>query len=499
MWYKKVLSTMGRAVLFALTLGINAQAQNLAEFEKKVTEFTLDNGLKFIVVERHEAPVTYFLTYADVGSVNEVAGITGIAHIFEHMAFKGSTRIGTRNYGAEKAAMQGMDRLFAEIKKERQKGTKADPARLEELKKQFEATQKECDQYLVHDEYQTALEREGDSYLNAFTSDDFTGYIGALPSNKMELWMSLESERFCDPVLREFYKERDVIAEERRLGENHPISRLYEEFFACAFKAHSYGVPVVGHMSDIQSITRAQAEAWFAKYYSAANLTVAIVGDVQPAQTRSLAQIYFGRLPRKDKPDPVETVEPEQPGERRCTVVGKAEPMLLIGYHRPALDHPDNPVFDVISEIMGRGRTSRLYQTLVKEKKITVNVYAAAASAAKYPSLFCYMATPAQEHSTEENETAIYAEIEKLRQELVTPEELQKAKTRVKADLIRQLNDNFSLCYSLPYYEAVTGDWRNMFRAVDHVAHVTAEDVKRVANQCFTVKNRTVATLITEK
>ena len=496
---KGLLSMSGQAALVALALGISAQAQNLPELEKKVTEFTLDNGLKFILLERHDVPVTYFLTYANVGSVDEVPGITGIAHIFEHMAFKGSSRIGTRNYAAEKAAMEWMDGLFLQIKKERQRGAQANPARLEELQKQFEATQKECDQYLVHDEYETALEREGNSFLNAFTSEDYTGYISALPANKIELWMSLESERFFDPVLREFYKERDVIAEERRLGENVPGRRLYEEFFACAFKAHPYGVPVVGHMSDIQSITRAEAEAWFAQYYGAANLIIAIVGDVIPSEARSLAETYFGRLPRKEKPGPVETVEPEQPGERRCTVIAKAQPMVLIGYHRPAFNHPDNPVFDVIREIIGRGRTSRLYRTLVKEKKTAVNVFASAASAAKYPPLFYYMAIPAKEHSAEENEKAIYTEIEKLRQELVTPEELQKAKTRVKADLIRQLNDNFSLCASLVAYETLTGDWRDMFRTVDRIAKVTAEDVQRVAKQCFTVKNRTVATLITEE
>lgn len=494
----KPISIPVQAALTALILGLQAQAQNLAEFEKRVTEFTLANGMKFLVVERHDVPVAYFLTYAKVGSVNEVPGITGISHIFEHLAFKGSTRIGTRDYPAEKAAMAKMDQLFQEIKAERQKGAKADPARLDGLQKQLEATQKDCDQYLVHDEYENALEREGNSYLNAFTSEDFTGYISALPSNKLELWMALESERFLDPVFREFYKERDVIAEERRLGENNPMMRLNEEFYACAFKAHPYGVPVVGHMSDIQNMTRADAAAWFAKYYGAANLIAAIVGDVDPKEVRKLAETYFGRLPRKEKPGPVETVEPEQPGERRCTVVAKAQPAVMIGYHRPAVNHPDNYVYDVISEIIGRGRTSRLYRTMVKEQKIAANVFVNAASASRYPSLFVYRAIPAKGHTADENEKAIYAEIDKLCRDSVTGDELLKAKTRVKAGLIRQLNDNSSLCFSLPEYEAVTGDWREMFRAVDRVAAVTADDVQRVARQCFTVKNRTVAVLITE-
>jgi predicted Zn-dependent peptidase len=445
-------------ILAALWLGIVGQAQNLAEFEKKVTEFALDNGMKFILVERHDAPVIYFLTYANVGSVDEVTGATGLAHLFEHMAFKGSSRIGTRDYRAEKAALEWMDRLFQEIKQERQKGDRADAARLEELKKQLDATQKESDRYLVHDEYESALEREGNSFLNAFTSYDATCYISALPANKIELWMALESERFLDPVVREFYRERDVVAEERRLGENNPMGRIREEFLACAFKAHPYGAPIVGHMSDIQNMTRARADAWFDKYYGAANLSAAIVGDVNPAQARNLAQLYFGRLPRKEKPPPVETVEPEQPGERRCAVVAAAQPAVMIGYHRPAITHPENAALDVISEIVGRGRTSRLYQSLVKEKKIAVNVFASAAIHDRYPTLFSFVAIPAKDRTTAENEAAIYAELDRLKKEPAKPEELAKAKTRAKAALIRQLNSNFGLSYELAWHANITGD-----------------------------------------
>jgi predicted Zn-dependent peptidase len=493
------LRILAGLILLALGLSLHGEAQDLKEFEKKVTEFTLDNGMKFIVVERHDAPVVYFLTYANVGSGDEVTGATGLAHLFEHMAFKGSTRIGTRDYRAEKAAMDWMDRLFEETKKERQKGTRVDPARLEQLQKQLEATQKECDRYLVHDEYESVLEREGNNILNAFTSYDSTCYISALPANKIELWMALESERFLDPVLREFFRERDVVAEERRLGENSPISRLQEEFLACAFKAHPYGGPVVGHMSDIQNMTRARAEAWLDKYYGPANLTAAIVGDVDPAQARNLAQVYFGRLPRKEKPPPVETVEPEQPGERRCTVVAAAQPALMIGYHRTEVHHPENAVFEVITEIVGRGRTSRLYRTLVKEKKIAVNVYASGASQDKYPTLVDFTVFPAKGHTTEENEVAIYAELEKLKREPVKPEELAKAKARQKASLLRQLNSNYGLSYGLAWHENIAGDWRDIFRYIDRVEKVRAEDVTALANRCFTAKNRTVATLVTKE
>ncbi|MFQ6114830.1 MAG: M16 family metallopeptidase [bacterium] len=488
------------AVAFLLFIFVSLSlAQNLEEFEKKVTEFTLDNGLHFIVLERHEAPVVSFHTYADVGSVDEVKGITGMAHVFEHMAFKGSNTVGTKDYAAEAKAMAKVDEAFLELKAERRKGEHADPQRLEELQNKFEEAQKEAETYLVHDEFEEALSREGGTGLNASTSWDATRYIVSLPSNKVELWMSLESDRFLNPVLREFYKERDVVMEERRLRtESQPIGRLIEEFIAIAYKAHPYGEPVVGHMSDLKTMTRAEAEDFFKRYYSPSNLTVAIVGDVNPKEIKKLAEIYFGRIPGGPKPDPVETVEPPQLGERRVIVEDPAQPFVLIGYHKPDINHEDNAVFDAITDIIGIGRTSRLYKSLVKEKKIAI-----AASGFqglpgnKYPGLFLFYAVPAKGHTNEECEEAIYAEIQRLKTEPVTPEELEKAKTRSRATLIRQLSSNSGLAAQLTFYQAITGDWRNLFKQLEQIDRVTAEDIQRVAKEYFSTKNRTVGVIVT--
>ncbi|MFQ5864497.1 MAG: M16 family metallopeptidase [bacterium] len=488
------------SVIFLFCLFVSfSLGQNLEEFEKKVTEFTLDNGLHFIVVERHEAPVVSFHTFADVGAVDEVKGITGMAHVFEHMAFKGSNTVGTKDYEAEAKAMAKVDEAFLALKAERRKGDRADSQRLGELQKQFEEAQKEVQQYLVHDEFEEALSREGGSGLNAGTSWDATRYYLSLPSNKVELWMSLESDRFLNPVLREYYKERDVVMEERRLRtESQPIGRLLEEFLAIAYKAHPYGEPVVGHMSDLQTMTRAEAEAFFKKYYSPSNLTVAIVGDVNPKEIKKLAKTYFGRIPSGPKPDPVETVEPPQLGERRVTVEDPSQPFVLIGYHKPDINHKDNAVFDVITDIIGIGRTSRLYKSLVKEKKIAI-----AASGFqglpgnKYPGLFLFYALPAKGHSNEECEEAIYQEIERLKTELVTPAELEKAKTRGRASIIRQLASNTGLAAQLAFYEVLTGDWRNLFKQLEKIDQVSAEDIQRVAKEYFKSKNRTVGTIVT--
>ena len=490
------------ALLFcavAAVIPTSAGAQDLAAFEKRMTEFTLDNGLKFLVLERHEAPVVSFHTYADVGSVDEVKGITGLAHIFEHMAFKGTKTIGTNNYEAEAIAIAKTDEAFEAMKIERRKGDRADKAKLEELQQQFKQTQEQAQQYLVHDEFEEVFVREGGAGFNTYTSYDATQYIVSLPSNKAELWMSMESDRFLNPVLREFYKEKDVVMEERRLStESQPVGRLLEEFLAIAYKAHPYGEPVIGHMSDLETLTRGEAQAFFSKHYGTSNLTIAIVGDVNPQEVRELAERYFNRIPSDPKPDPVETVEPPQLGQRSVVVEDPAQPFVLIGYHKPSINHPDNAVFDAITEIVGIGRTSRLYKSLVKEKKIAV-----AASGFpglpgnKYPGLFLFYAVPARGHSNQECEEAIYAEIDKLKNELVSPEELAKAKTRSRAGLIRQLASNSGLAAQLTFYEVVTGDWRNLFKQLDDIDKVQAEDIQRVAKEYFTTKNQTVGIIET--
>ena len=486
------------ALLFALAAIApkSAEAQDWRQFEKRMTEFTLDNGLKFLVLERHEAPVVSFHTYADVGSVDEVKGITGLAHLFEHMAFKGTKTVGTKNYKAEAKAMSKMDEIFLAIKAEQRKGENADKAKLEELQKQFEEAQKEAQEYLVHDEFEEVFTREGGAGFNAYTGRDATQYVVSLPSNKMELWMSLESDRFGNPVLREFYKERDVVMEERRMGENSPGQRLWEEFLAIAYKAHPYGEPIVGHMSDVKTITRGEAEAFFKEYYSPSNLTIAIVGDVDPQEVRKLAKVYFGHIPSGPKPEPVETEEPPQLGERRVVVEDPAQPIVQIGYHQPGFNHPDNAVFEAIADIISLGRTSRLYKSLVKEKKIVISAYAWR-SWNKYPGLFIFRAVPAKGHTNQECEEAIYAEIERLKTELVSPEELEKAKTRSRASLIRLLASNYDLATELTFYEVITGDWRNLFKQLDKIEQVTAEDIQRVVKEYFTSKNRTVGIIKT--
>jgi predicted Zn-dependent peptidase len=495
---------MAYALMLACLFSIGAQssmAQNLAEFEKKVTEFTLDNGMKFIIVERHEAPVVSMFTHADVGSVDEVKGITGMAHVFEHMAFKGTKTVGTKDLKKELEAMEAVDVAFDKLRAERNKGALADTAKIKQLEKDFQEAAKAAKEWVVSNEVGEAIDRAGGVGLNASTSWDWTIYFYNLPSNKIELWFSLESDRFLNPVLREYYSEKDVVMEERRLRtESNPFGRVLEEFFTTAYKAHPYGEPVVGHMSDLKSMTRAEARAFFKKYYGANNLTVVIVGDVKPSEMKKLAKTYFGRLPSAPKPDPVETIEPPQIGERRVIVEDKSQPILVAGYKKGSIHDKDDPVFNVIADIIGRGRASRMYKRLVKQDKLAIQSGCFAGfPGEKYPNMILFFAIPSQGHTAEENENVIYEEIERLKNEPVTPEELAKAKTRARADLIRQLGSNAGLARQLAYYSVLSGDWRNLFRRLDRINAVTAEDIQRVAKEYFVPNHRTVALIKTVK
>lgn len=471
----------------------------LTDFEKNVTEFTLDNGMTFIVVEDHEAPVITFYTYADVGSVDEVKGITGMAHMFEHMAFKGTTTLGTQDLEKELEALAAEDAAYDAFRKERQKGPRADPEKLAELEAAFNAATEATKAYLVSNEFDEVVTRNGGVGMNATTWFDATQYFYSLPANKMELWFSLESDRFLNPVLREFYVERDVVMEERRMRtDSSPFGRLLEEFLATAYKAHPYGEPTVGHMSDLQSFTRQEALDFFEKYYPASNLTVALVGAVDPKVAREYAETYFNRLPSRPKPDPVETVEPPQIAERRIVMHEQTQPYLFVGYHKGSVHHPDNAVFQILDDALGNGRTSRMYKRLVEEEKIALQagLYNDFPDT-KYPNMMMALAIPNQGRTPEEAEAVIYDILEDIKANGLTDEELTRAKTRTRATLVRQLTSRTSIASQLTYYEAVTGDWRNLFHRLEQMDAVTNDDIKRVANEVFTLNNRTVAMIKT--
>lgn len=475
-------------------------AQTFDEIKNRVKIHVLENGMRIIVLSRHEAPVVSFHVYADVGSANESYGITGISHLLEHMAFKGTTTVGTNDYEAEKKILKEMDALYNEIKREKVKAA-PDDEKLKEMEKKFEALRVQAKGYVVSNDLIDMMRREGDRGINAYTSNDATQYIDSLPSNKLEYWMAVTSDRFLNPVFREFYKERDVVMEERRLGvETRPVGRLVEDFLATAFKAHPYHHSVVGHMSDLRNITRKDVENYFNRFYSPSNLTVGIVGDVKAEDVFKMAEIYFGRIPSGPKPETVRTEEPEQWGERRVIVEAKSQPMLLFGYHRPDFRHKDSAALEALANIMGQGRSSRLYQVLVKEKKVAV----AAQSfngfpGEKFANLIAFFAVPAQGKTSAECLALIEEEIEKVKTESVTPEELTKFKRSAIKGFLSQMKSNSSMAALLTYADVVLGDWQLLFDQVQEVRAVTAEDIKRAASTYLIKKQRTIGEIVYAK
>ena len=355
-------------LLFSLPLQ-TVQAQDLASFSKRVTTHTLKNGWTFIIVERPVAPVFAFMTRVNVGSAQEGSGVTGLAHMFEHMAFKGTPRLGTTNYEAEKEALKRLEEAYLAYQDARTVPG-ADPEQVTKLYETFKAQQKDAAQYVVKNEFGDIIEREGGVALNAFTGADVTGYFYALPSNKVELFAYLESERFLHPVFREFYEERDVVMEERRLRtESRPVGRLLEQFMATAYIAHPYHHPVIGYASDIQSYTMTDAEQFYKTHYVPSNMITAVVGDVKADQLIPLLEKYFGRIPSGARPPAIRTVEPASIAEKVVILKDPSQPFYLEGYHKPAITHPDQPVYDAIDDILTNGRTSRFYRSLVSRPK----------------------------------------------------------------------------------------------------------------------------------
>jgi len=469
-------------------------AQSLKDFEKRVTEFTLGNGLHFIVFERHEAPVVSFHSYVNAGSVDDPGGETGIAHMFEHMAFKGTETIGTKNYPLERKAMDEVEHIYDQYDAERNKGLKADKKTLEDLQQQLKEAMEKADSYVIPNAYPELIEANGGVGLNAGTGEDATNYFYNFPRNRLELWFLLESQRFYDPVFREFYKERDVVREERRMRvESSPQGQLVEALLATAFEAHPYRVGPGGWASDIENFRLTEAIAFYKKYYVPANITIAIAGDVDPKECRRLADKYFSILPSGPLPSGPRTVEPQQKGEKRVEVESPAQPFMAIAYKRPYQLDKDDSVFDVLSEILSGERTGLLYTDLVRDKKIALGAAADASfPGGKYPNLFLFFLVPNQGHTVQENEKECYQIIERLKTQKVSDETLQRIKTKVRASLIRRLDSNSGMADALTSYYANYGDWRKLFTSIDDTDKVTADDVMRVAKEYLVPETRTV-------
>ncbi|NNE43186.1 MAG: insulinase family protein [Gemmatimonadetes bacterium] len=464
-----------------------------------VQEFHLDNGLTLLVVENHESPTIGLATAFSVGSAEERPGVGGVSHILEHMLFKGTTEVGTSDWEAEKVHHDRLEELTYEIKTEKAKGRRADQERIDALLAERREHQEAAKQYSQDNQFDGLYTEAGAVNTNAFTSYDITAYIMALPANRLDLWMYLESERLRDPVLRQYYTEVQNVMEERRLRTDaDPDGKLQENFLSVAFDAHWYGYPIIGWPSDIETVTRTEAEEWFKIYYAPNRMTLSIVGDVDAEEVYEQVKEYFGDIPRQDPPEMMETFDIERKGERRIEVEYDAEPALVMGWHKVNVPHPDDAALQIVSEVLSGGRSSRLIKRLVEERQIAASVN----TDHEYPgvrwnNLFFIEGKPRAPHTNGDLEAAIWEELNLLKRDGITERELEKAKNRVRASQIRQLESNFGLSIQLAYAQAAFDDWRIMDEAAAATEAVTREDVLRVARATFK-KNRTTVAMLVE-
>jgi predicted Zn-dependent peptidase len=477
-----------------------------------VQEIVLDNGMRLLLVPRKGDPNVSAGWVARVGSVNERPGITGLSHLFEHMMFKGTHAIGTKDIAENLKLIKEMDDVRAELRKEQQmlivkarlgeisdvRDPKYRSTRHKELLAKFDELTKREKDVMVKDEFDRIYTTAGGSGMNAGTSKDFTVYFITVPANKLELWFWMESDRLRNPVFREFYSERDVVHEERRMRtDSTPTGKFDEQYESMFWQSSPYGWPVVGWPSDLEGITREEALDYFAVNYAPNNLTAALVGDIDPVRAKELAQKYFGRLPRGPRlPEPVRTTEMPQLAEKRMVAWAETVPQVRVRYHTVAEGHKDDFVLDILGSLLS-GRTGRLYKSLVLQQAIA-NSAGAGQDSRKYEGLFEISAVAKPGKTPEEVEQALYKEIERIQRELVDAKELQKVKNQYAANNFRGIQSNFGLMVQLLLRDNNRG-WETI--NTDPAKHqaVTPEDIRRVANIYFKPENRTIGIYYTKK
>lgn len=481
---------MRRMAMLVLAVALAAPARAEPDLRQMVVEHRLANGMKFLLVRRPGAPVFTAYLRVKAGGADERPGKTGLAHLLEHLAFKGTPVVGTRDWAQEEPVLAELaaagDELVALGRSPRAVPVQG---RIEELARKAKAWERE-------NAFTELLVRNGASGLNAETDKDLTSYYVSLPSNRFELWALLEASRLAAPVLRGFYSERAVVLEERRERvEGEPLGVLLEELGLVAFTASPYRWPTVGYPADLESLHMRDALEFHRTYYAPGNVVAAVVGDLDLATAPAVLERTFGAIPARPVPPPLGTADLARRSERRATVFFDASPQVVVAFQKPTLPTKDDYVFDVLEMLMNEGRTARLFRALVTEGRLCSEVMGTMTPGARLPHLYAVLATPLADKTPESVEAAILAEFERLQGELVTDGELARVRAKLDADFSRQIASNAGLAESLSFFDAVAGDWRYLADHRRQIASVTAEDVRRIARQYLVPANRTVVYL----
>ena len=463
------------------------------DLRDRVKEIVLENGMTFLLLKRGQAPVFSAQIDVKVGSIEEESGESGLAHFFEHLAFKGTETIGTKDFSKEKPILDEILKIGTEIVE--RKKAKQDPKDYEPLVKRMEELQKEQAKYTVPNELLKIVQKNGGLNFNASTGNDFTSYYVSFPSHKMELWAYLESERLKNRIFREFFTEIDVVKEERRMRiDNSPEGRMFETFLKTAFQKNPYKILPIGLPEDIATSTPKKALDFYQRYYTPSRMVAVLVGDFNIVDAERIIRRYFSKLPKVQemhKEFPKEVLDDSFP--RMVTVFDDVSPRLYLGFYRPAYDDPDDIVLDVVKSVLCDGKTSRFYKRLILEEKKAASVSCSSAfPGVRLDNFFLILALPVHDVSVQDVEKIILDEIEKLAKTGPTQRELEIVKNQIDADLIYSLRENSGLASSLAFYEILTGDWRYIYDLQKRVHEISSEDVKRVVGKYF-VKERKVS------
>ncbi|MBN2378475.1 insulinase family protein [candidate division WOR-3 bacterium] len=478
-------------VLLVLPALVRSADTNV-DLKSRVVVHEIENGMRFLIFERHDAPLVSMNILVKAGAANEVTTKTGIAHLLEHLAFKGTQTIGTTDYTSERKALEELDAAFEAYHSALRKG--ADSATVAALYTEFGNKQEQASGYVVQAEFSEIYERNGGWGLNASTSLDYTHYYLTLPSNRFELWCAMESDRLNNSVFREFYSERDVVLEERRMWiDNNPYGLLYEELESIAYKAHSYGHPVLGYYDDVKNLSCQDVRTFYETYYVPQCMTAAIVGDVDADDAIELIDTYFGRIPSRPDPPELVTTEPPQPGIRRVEMNGRS-PHLWMNFHTVPAEHPDVLSLELLSIVLTSGPSSRLYRSLVEEKKMASDLgfHRGNFAQAGYMTLVGY---PMKGKTAAQLEEAVLDEFMALKENPITQEELDAAKARWKVWFYSPLSSNLSLAFFLCWYDRCKGGWSELFDRIEEVDKITCQDLMDVSEHYLDPEKRTVATM----
>ncbi|MCX7982094.1 MAG: insulinase family protein [Syntrophales bacterium] len=490
------LRHLGSLVLLLALTTSSALAQDLS-LDKRIHSFELKNGLKVLILERHISPtVALYLAYR-VGAVDEQEGKTGTAHFLEHMMFKGTKTIGTRNQAKEERLLNKILKTGKRLDQEINRGEKADKEKIEALKRTLAHLKKEHRKWMISNEIDRLYTEAGAININASTGQDITIYHASFPANKIELWMRVESERMKEVVLREFYEERNVVLEERKQRkEANPQGALYEAFMSLAFQRHHYRRPIIGWAEDVARLQPEDLISFKRKLYVPNNATIAIVGDVDAKKTLKMVKTYFGAIPRAYLQTPPIPDEPVLKGEKRISLDVKASPQIMIGYHKPPAPHPDDYVFDLIESILSRGRSARLPKRLVDEKAIALSVEAQnGLPGSRFNNLFIIFGRPRDGKTNAELMAYIDEILEELKNREIDDQELEAAKNNIVADFVRLQESNEGMARMLAYNQAIIGDYRYTFTYLGRIKEITPADIRRVAQKYLIKNGRVIATI----